>query len=54
MHEEVKIHREQIVSILKEASKKEKKLAEICRAHGIPVQTYHRWRRAHGGLPVSG
>ena len=44
---------EQIVAILNEASKKELKVAEICRKHGITEQTYYRWRRAYGGLQVS-
>ena len=41
---------EQIVSILNEAAKKETKVAEICRKHGITEQTYYCWRRAYGGL----
>jgi putative transposase len=44
---------EQIVAILNEAAKKELKVAEICRKHGITEQTYYRWRRAYGGLQVS-
>lgn len=44
---------EQIVSILNEAAKKDTKLAELCRKHGITEQTYYRWRRAYGGMPVS-
>ena len=44
---------EQIVAILNEAAKKELKLTEICRKHGITEQTYYRWRRAYGGLQVS-
>ena len=44
---------EQIVTILNEAAKKELKVAEICRKHGITEQTYYRWRRAYGGLQVS-
>jgi putative transposase len=43
---------EQIVSILNEAAKKDTKLAEICRKHGITEQTYYRWRRAYGGMRV--
>ena len=43
---------EQIVSILNEAAKKETKLAEICRKHGITEQTYYRWRRAYGGHQI--
>lgn len=44
---------EQIVGILNEAAKKDTKLVEICRRHGITEQTYYRWRRAYGGMPVS-
>lgn len=44
---------EQIVAILNEAAKKETKLAEICRRHGITEQTYYCWRRAYGGLQVN-
>jgi putative transposase len=44
---------EQIIAILNEAAKKETKLAEICRKHGITEQTYYRWRRAYGGLQVN-
>jgi putative transposase len=43
---------EQIVSILNEAAKKDTKLAEICRKHGITEQTYYRWRRTYGGMRV--
>jgi putative transposase len=43
---------EQIVGILNEATKREMKLGEICRKHGITEQTYYRWRRAYGGLQV--
>ena len=41
---------EQIVSILNEAAKKETKVAEICRKHGITEQTYYRWRTKYGGM----
>lgn len=44
---------EQIVGILNEAAKKETKLVDICRRHGITEQTYYRWRRAYGGMPVN-
>ncbi len=43
---------EQIVAILNEAAKRELKVEEICRKHGITEQTYYRWRRAYGGLQV--
>jgi len=44
---------EQIVGILNEATKRDGKLADVCRRHGITEQTYYRWRRAYGGLQVS-
>lgn len=43
---------EQIIGILKEAEAG-RKIAELCRAHGISEQTYHRWKRKYGGLSVS-
>ena len=43
---------EQIVAILNDAARKDTKLAEICRKHGITEQTFYRWRRAYGGLQV--
>lgn len=44
---------EQIVGILNDAAKKDAKVIEICRRHGITEQTFYRWRRAYGGLRVS-
>ena len=44
---------EQIVGILNDAAKKDTKITEICRRHGITEQTFYRWRRAYGGLQVS-
>jgi putative transposase len=44
---------EQIVGILNEAAKKDLKLVELCRKHGITEQTYYRWRRGYGGLQVN-
>jgi len=44
---------EQIVGILNDAAKKDTKVVEICRRHGITEQTFYRWRRAYGGLQVS-
>lgn len=43
---------EQIVGILNEAAKRETKLEDICRKHGITEQTYYRWRKVYGGLQV--
>ena len=44
---------EQIVAILNEASKKELKVAEICRKHGITEQTLYRWKAKYGGMDGS-
>lgn len=44
---------EQIVGILNDAAKKDTKVVEVCRRHGITEQTFYRWRRAYGGLQVS-
>lgn len=43
---------EQIIAILKQA---EKGLAseELCRQHGISVQTLYRWKAKYGGLEAS-
>lgn len=42
---------EQIVGILHEGEAG-RKVDELCRAHGINKQTYHRWRAKFGGLKV--
>jgi len=42
---------EQIIGILKEAEAG-RKITELCRAHGISAQTYHRWKAKYGGLRV--
>jgi putative transposase len=44
---------EQIVAILTEAARRDTKLADLCRKHGITEQTYYRWRNAYGGLEVN-
>jgi len=43
---------EQIIGILKEAEAG-RKIADLCRHHGISTQTYHRWKAKYGGLEVS-
>lgn len=43
---------EQIIGVLKEAEAG-RKVVELCRAHGISEQTYHRWKTKYGGLGVS-
>jgi putative transposase len=44
---------EQIVGILQEAEGKDAKVRDICRQHGVTEQTFYRWRKVYGGLPVS-
>lgn len=48
-----KFTEEQIVGLLREAEKGEEKLEALCRARGITVQTYYRWRKKYGGIEVS-
>jgi putative transposase len=43
---------EQILGVLKEAEAG-RKIAELCRAHGISDQTYHRWKQKYGGMGLS-
>lgn len=42
----------QIVAILKETDTG-KKVAEVCRKHGISQPTYYNWKSKYGGLSVS-
>jgi len=42
---------EQIVAILQEAEKGEKKLADLCREKGISENTFYAWRRKFGTMP---
>jgi putative transposase len=44
---------EQIVAILRQAEGKDAKVRDICRQHGITEQTFYRWRKVYGGLPVN-
>ena len=43
---------EQIIGILKEGEAG-RKIADVCRTHGISEQTYHRWKGKYGGMGVS-
>jgi putative transposase len=43
---------EQIIGILKEVEGG-RKIGEVCRAHGISQQTYHRWKAKYGGLDIN-
>ena len=41
---------EQIVAILQEADKGEKKLADLCREKGISQNTFYTWKRKFQGM----
>ena len=43
---------EQILSIVKEGEAG-RKVADLCRSHGITEQTYYRWKATYGGLELS-
>ena len=43
---------EQIIGILREGEAG-RPTRELCRTHGISVQTFHRWKAKYGGLEVS-
>ena len=43
---------EQILAIVKEGEAG-RKVADVCRTHGITEGTYYRWKAKYGGLAVS-
>ena len=43
---------EQILSIVKEGEAG-RKVADLCRTHGISEQTYYRWKAKYGGMELS-
>jgi putative transposase len=43
---------EQILAIVKEGEAG-RKVADLCRTHGITEQTYDRWKAKYGGLELS-
>jgi putative transposase len=43
----------QIVAVLQEAEKGEKKLADLCREKGISENTFYAWRRKFGAMQTS-
>jgi putative transposase len=43
---------EQILAIVKEGEAG-RKVADVCRTHGITSQTYYRWKAKYGGLELS-
>ena len=44
---------EQIVGILQEAERGEKKVADLCREQGISANTFYVWKRKFGALQTS-
>jgi putative transposase len=44
---------EQIVGILQEAEKGEKKVADLCREKGVSANTFCVWKRKFGALQTS-
>ncbi len=42
----------QIVRILKEAEAG-RKVADVCRAHGVSQATYYKWKSKYGGMEVA-
>jgi len=43
---------EQILVIVKEGEAG-RKVADVCRAHGITDQTYYRWKAKYGGMELN-
>ena len=43
---------EQILAIVKEGEAG-RKVADLCRTHGITEQTYYRWKAKYGGMELS-
>jgi putative transposase len=42
----------QIVHILRPAEVGEKTIGQLCRDHGISLNTFYRWRRRYGGMGI--
>jgi putative transposase len=42
----------QVLAIVKEGEAG-RKVADLCRIHGITEQTYHRWKAKYGGMALS-
>jgi putative transposase len=47
-----KFSEEQIVRILQEAASGQKTQAQICRDHGVNVNTFYIWKRKYAGLQI--
>ena len=50
--ERSKFSDEQILAIVREGEVG-RKVADLCRAHGITEQTYYRWKAKYGGMERS-
>ncbi len=48
-----KFSEEQIISILREATKGEQTITAICRTQSISENTFYMWRQKYGGLEVA-
>jgi putative transposase len=44
---------EAIIGVLKEAEAGGQTIGEVCRKHGVTEQTFYRWRKKYGGMPVN-
>jgi putative transposase len=44
---------EQIIAILKEADADGSKVGEVLRRHGVPANTYYRWKAKFAGMEIS-
>ncbi len=48
-----KFSEEQIIGILREATKGEQTIGAVCRAHSISENTFYKWRQKYGGMEVA-
>jgi putative transposase len=48
-----KFSEEQIISILREATKGEQTIGAVCRAHSISENTFYKWRQKYGGMEIA-
>ena len=47
-----RFNEEQIIGVLREAETG-RKIADVCRKHGISEHTFYRWKAKYGGMEVS-
>ena len=43
---------EEKIRVLREAEKADKSIIEVCKDKGISEQTFHRWKREFGMMPI--